>query len=166
MSDNDAPLDLYLAVYGDADSAQADYDGLKNLVDAGTIKIEAMVLVSRDADGSIDVKDSDHSGRKGAGIGAGVGLVVGALFPPALIGSAVAGGLIGGGAGSLKSHHTKNEIKADLENDMPPDSSGIVVVFSEIWVDQIKKGLAKASKVDEEKLDDASKKAVEDANAS
>ena len=166
MSDNDAPTDVYIAYYGDADSAQQDYDDLKSLAADGTIKIEAIVLASRDADGKIEVKDNDHSGRKGAGWGAAVGLVVGAIFPPSLLAGAAVGALAGGGIGSLKSHKGKNDIKADLEDNMPPDSSAIVAVFDEVWVDQVEKALSRAAKTEKEQLDDDSKKAVKDANAS
>lgn len=159
MSKADVPVDVYLAYYGDQYSAQQDFDDLKDLVSSGTIKMEAMVLASRDADGKIDVKDNFHTGAKGAGWGAAVGLVVGAIFPPSLLAGAAAGGLVGGGIGSLVSHADKSEIKADLE-DMAPDSSAIVAVFDEIWVDQVRKALSKAVKSDEKQLDKASKDAV------
>lgn len=163
MAESDAPLDLYLAYYGDADAAKLDYDDLKSLASADVIKIEAIALMSRDADGKIHVKDSDHSGRKGAGIGAAVGLVVGAIFPPSLLAGAVAGGLVGGGTGSLISRHRRSDIKADLETHMPPDSSAVVAVFEEIWVDQVEKALSRAANVEKEALDDSSEKSVKQA---
>ena len=164
MAETDAPLDVYLAYYADADTAQLDYDDLKSLADDDTIKIEAIMLASRDADGKIHVKDNDHSGRKGAGWGAAIGLVAGALFPPSLLAGAAVGGLAGGGIGSLVSAANKSAIKADLEDEMPPDSSAVVAVFDEIWVDQVAKALARAGSVEKEQLHDDSKKAVKDAN--
>jgi uncharacterized membrane protein len=165
MADSDAPLDVYLAYYADADTAQLDYDDLKSLADDDTIKIEAILLASRDADGKIHVKDNDHSGRKGAGWGAAIGLVAGAIFPPSLLAGAVVGGLAGGGIGSLVSAANRSDIKADLEDEMPPDSSAVIAVFDEIWVDQVEKALSRAANVDKQQLDDDSKKAVKDANA-
>lgn len=163
MTASDAPLDLYIAYYGDEDDAQADYDDLKALADEDSIKIEAMVVASRDTDGKIHVKDSAHTGAKGAGIGAVVGLVVGAIFPPSLLAGAIVGGLIGGGAGSLVSRHDKKEIKADLEDGMPPDSSAIVAVFDEVWVDQVEAALTRAVRKETKELDEQSKKAVKEA---
>jgi uncharacterized membrane protein len=162
MSDPDVPVDLYIAYYGDAAAAQQDWDGLKDLASSKTVKIEAMVLASRDADGKIDVKDNFHTGMKGAGWGAAVGLVVGAIFPPSLLAGAAAGGLVGGGIGSLVSHADKNDIKADLDDSMPPNSSAIVAVFDEVWVDQVRKALKNAVKADEKQLDDESKDAVKE----
>lgn len=166
MAKSDAPLDVYLAYYADADTARLDYEDLKRLADADTIKIEAILLVSRDADGKIHVKDNEHAGLKGAGWGAAIGLVAGAIFPPSLLAGAAAGGLVGGGVGSLVSAAGKSEIKADLEDEMPPDSSAVVAVFDEIWVDQVEKALSRAANVDKQQLDEESKKAIEDANAS
>lgn len=160
MSDPNVPVDTYIAYYGDAGAAQQDWDGLKDLVSSDVIKMEAMVLASRGADGKIDVKDNFHTGRKGAGWGAAAGLVVGAIFPPTLLAGAAAGAVGGGAIGGLVSHHDKKEIKANLDDDMPPDSSAIVAVFDEVWVDQVRKALSKATKSDEKQLDEDSKKAV------
>jgi len=163
MSDPNVPVDIYIAYYGDADGAQQDWEVLKDLVSSDVIKMDAMVLATRGADGEIDVKDDFHTGRKGAGWGAVAGLVVGAIFPPTLLAGAAVGAVGGGAIGSLVSHHDKKEIKAELENDMPPDSSAIVAVFDEIWVDQVRKALSKAAKADEKQLDEDSKKAVKEA---
>jgi uncharacterized membrane protein len=165
MADDNTPLALYLAYYSDAGGAQLDYDDLKTLASTDAIKIEAIALITRDAEGKIDVEDNDHSGRRGAGIGAAVGLVVGAIFPPSLLGGAVAGGLVGGGTGSLVSRKHRKEIKADLEDKMPRNSSAVVAVFEMSWVAEVKKALAHAQSVDEDELDDDGITAVKDANA-
>lgn len=166
MAKHDNPLDLYLAYYADADAARLDYDSLEGLASADVIKIDAIALVRRDADGKIDVVDNHHSGRKGAGVGAAVGLVVGAIFPPSLLGGAIAGGLVGGGTGSLVSRHRRKEIKADLESHMPPDSSAVVCVFEEIWAEQVEKALASAGALEKDQLDESSQKAITDAQDS
>ena len=165
MSDSSAPLDLYLAYYADAESARLDYEGLKDLADGDVIKLEAIVLVTRTADGKIEVEDEEHTGRKGAGWGAAAGLVVGALFPPSLLAGAAAGALVGGGAGSLISRKNRNDIKADLETRMPPDSSAVVAAFEEVFVKQVEESLSRAAHVQKEELDDSSETAVKDANS-
>ena len=50
MAQNDAPLDLYVAAYGDPDAAQQDWDGLKELAKDKVISVDALILVSRDDD--------------------------------------------------------------------------------------------------------------------
>ena len=81
------------------------------------------------------------------------GAVIGLIFPPALLASAAVGAGIGAGAGALVSHARKEEIKADVEDTLPPNSSGIVAMFEEQWASEIEKALPKASKVTKEKVD-------------
>ena len=57
-------------------------------------------------------------------IGAVGGAVIGLIFPPALIASAAVGAGVGAGAGKLLDHHMKNEIKADVEEELPPGNTG------------------------------------------
>jgi uncharacterized membrane protein len=102
------------------------------------------VLISRDADGTMHVKESgDHDVFKGTTIGVAGGLVVG-LFAPPLLGAMVVGGLIGGLVGKLAKHHDEKGIAKDVEDVVPPGTSGVVAVFEEIWVDEVEHQLAKA----------------------
>jgi len=81
------------------------------------------------------------------------GAIIGLIFPPSLLASAVVGGGIGAGAGALLDHHLKSEIKADVEDSLPPNSSGIVAVFEERWVTEIEKQLRNAEKVAKHQVD-------------
>jgi hypothetical protein len=45
------------------------------------------------------------------------------------------------------SHGDKAEIKADVEDTMPLNSSGIVAMFEEQWVTDVEKALSNASNV-------------------
>jgi uncharacterized membrane protein len=152
-SDADAPVDLYIAAYDDPDAARADWDAIKQLANDDLIKVDGLILVSRRDDGKIHVDDDFHETRKGATWGAVGGAVVGLIFPPALLASAVVGAGIGAGAGALVSHGQKKEIKADVDDTLPPNSSGIVAVFEEQWEDDVDKALSKASNVTKEKVD-------------
>ena len=158
-----APVDLYIATYGDADSAQADFDALKELVKEGVIFVDVAVLVSRDSEGKITVKENAHEVAKGSMIGAAAGFVIGLLFPPALIASTVVTGAGGAAVGGLLSHHREHEIKKNVEDVLPENSSGIIAIFDEIWVTQVEKALAKAAKVDKEKVDKDSMEQVKEA---
>jgi uncharacterized membrane protein len=160
-SDTDAPVDLYIAAYADPDAARGDWDAIKQLAEDDVIKVDGLVLVSRRSDGKIHVDDDFHEARKGAGWGAVGGAVVGLIFPPALLASAAVGAGIGAGAGALLSHGEKAAIKADVEEDLPLNSSGIVAIFEEQWEDDIDKALSNASKVTTEKVDKDSANQVE-----
>ena len=122
--------------------------------------MDGLVLVSRDAAGKIDVKDNAHDVGRGAAIGAVGGAVIGLIFPPALLASAAVGAGIGGGAGAIVDRATKNEIKAEVEEDMPPGSSGIVALFEARWVGDVEQALAKADKVSKHEVDSDSAEEV------
>ncbi len=162
----DAPVDLYIAVYSDASAARADWDGIKQLVTDDVITLDGLVLVSRGADGKIHVDDSFHETRRGATIGAVGGLVVGLIFPPAFLASGVVGAGIGAGIGGIVSHHEKKEIKEEVEDVLPPDSSAIVALFEEKWVADVEKALAKSDKVAKHEVDRESADEVKSAAAS
>lgn len=147
------PVDLYIAAYPDPDMARVDWDTLKQLAKDDMIKVDGLILVSRRSDGKIHVDDDFHETRKGAKWGAVGGAVVGLIFPPALIASAAVGAGVGAGIGGLVSHGQKQEIKADVEDVLPLNSSGIVAVFEEQWEDDIDGALSNAKKVTKEKVD-------------
>ena len=150
---SDVPVDLYIATYSDPDAAQQDWDGIKQLARDDVIEVDGLVLVSRDDDGKIKVKDNANDVGKGAAIGAVGGAIIGLIFPPALIALAVVGGGIGAGAGAIVDRRQKKEIKADIEDVLPPGSSGIVALFEERWVDDVEKALAKADKTSKHEVD-------------
>ena len=152
-SATDAPVDLYIAAYGDPGAARGDWDTIKQLANDDVIKVDGLILVSRGADGKINVDDDFHETRKGAAWGAVGGAVIGLIFPPALLASAAVGAGIGAGAGALVSHSNKEAIKADVDETLPANSSGIVAVFEERWEDDIDKALSNASNVTKEKVD-------------
>lgn len=142
----DVPLDLYIAGYADPDSAKTDFDALKKAQREGIVFIDGAILVSRDADGTLRVKETgDHDVFKGASVGVAGGFVLG-LFAPPLLGAMVVGGVIGGLGGKLAKHHEEKSIQKDIEDVVPPGTSAIVAVFEEIWVDEVERQLAKAER--------------------
>ncbi|HVN52654.1 MAG TPA: DUF1269 domain-containing protein [Acidimicrobiales bacterium] len=161
----DAPVDLYVAAYLDADAARDDWDAIKQLADDDVIKVEGLILVSRRSDGKIHVEDNFHTAGKGAAWGAVGGAVVGLIFPPSLLAGALVGAGAGWGIGGLVSHGEKKEIKADVEDALPLNSSGIVALFDEQWAAHVDQALSKASTVTKDQVDGKSAAAVEEAAA-
>jgi uncharacterized membrane protein len=161
--DTEAPVDLYVAAYLDADAAREDWDAIKELADAGDIKVEGLILVSRGTDGKISVKDDFHTTGKGAAWGAVGGAVVGLIFPPSMLAGALVGAGTGAGVGGLISHGEKSDIKDDVKDSLPVDSSGIVAMFDDEWAAAVAKALGKASTVSKNQVDPTSAKALTDA---
>ena len=147
------PVDLYIAAYDDPNAAQADWDAIKELAQQKVITVDALVLVSRDMDGKIDVKDNFHTVGVAAGLGAAGGLLIGLIFPPAFLASGVVGAGIGAGVGGLVSHASKKDIKEEVADSLPPGSSGIVALFDERWVAEVEKATANADKVSKHEVD-------------
>jgi len=159
-AETDVPIDLYIAAYDDENAAQNDWNAIKGLVKAQLITVDGLLLVSRDPDGKIHVKDDASDVGVGAVLGAVGGAIIGLIFPPAFLASALVGAGVGAGTGAILDHHHKNEIKADVEDVLPPGSSGIVALFEERWVADVEKALAKADKVSKHEVDSASAEEV------
>lgn len=152
-SDNNAPVVLYIAAYSDAEAARGDWDAIKQAASDDLVKVEGLVLVSRGADGKIAVDDDFHTARRGAAWGAVGGAVIGLIFPPSLLAGALVGAGAGLGIGGLKSHREKAAIKADVEDTLPANSSGIVALFEASWVTKVDKALAHADKLTKHEVD-------------
>lgn len=129
------------------------------------IKVEGLILVSRGADGKIDVEDNFHTAGKGAAWGAVGGAIVGLIFPPSLLAGALVGAGAGLGVGGLVSHGEKAAIKEDVEDVLPLNSSGIVALFDEQWATQVENSMSKASNVTKDKVDGKSADSVKSAVA-
>jgi uncharacterized membrane protein len=147
--------DLYVAAYNDARAAEGDWNGLKVLTYNREIVVEALALVNRDMDGKIHVKDARNEPGIGAVVGAIGGALVGLIFPPALLASAVVGTGLGAGAGSVIDRVTKRRVKSDVEWSIPVGGSGIVVIFDEKWVNEIEGALPRADKISRTHLHDS-----------
>ena len=149
----DAPVDLYIAAYNDPDAAQGDWDAIKQLAKDKDITVDALILVTRDLDGKIEVKDDFHEVGVAAGIGAGVGVLIGLIFPPSILAAGVVGAGLGAGVGGLRSHAHKQEIREDVANDLPPGSSGILALFEPRWITEVEAAVSNADSVAKHEID-------------
>src|SRR5262245_31499364 len=112
MADSQAQYTLVVAAFSDPAAAGQALDALQEFDKAGTIDIVAATVASRDADGRVDVREVGvHTTGVGATAGVLVGGLIGLIFPPALLGSAIVGGAAGGVIGKLKHRHDRSELK-------------------------------------------------------
>ncbi len=110
MADDDATF-IFLAVYDDEESAQEDYDVVKELHAAKVIGSFDAAVIRRDDNGKIHVNKDETATRHGAWGGAAVGAVVGVLFPPSLLASAGVGALAGGLGGHFLKGMSRKDVK-------------------------------------------------------
>lgn len=143
MSDDN--LILYVAAYAESDVAAEDFETLKAL-EGNDLDIVGAVVMNRDADGKVDVLEvGDGDVEAGAWVGGGVGLVVGLFAPPLLISTAIGAG-IGAVLGHFTKKHEERELGVDVGEYLPPDSSAVVVIVENRYLDRVESALAKSSK--------------------
>ena len=87
---------IYIGTYPSEAAARADYDVVKDLHAAGAVGTYDAAVVTKDDAGKVHVNKDEMATRHRAWSSAAVGAVVGILFPPAIIGSAVVGAAVGG----------------------------------------------------------------------
>ena len=97
----DNPVFVYGAVYANRDDADADYDTLLDLHSADLVGTYDVALVRKDDEGKVHVTKHEKPTQHGAWTGAAVGALVGIVFPPAILGSALVGAAAGGGIGHV-----------------------------------------------------------------
>jgi uncharacterized membrane protein len=140
-------LVLYVAAYSDAASANKDFQSLKD-AEGKDLEVVGAVVMSRDADGNVDVLESGAANEDtatGAWIGGGIGLVVGLFAPPLLAATAIGAG-IGALLGHLSKKHEEKELGVELDEYLPPNSSAVVVVIDNKYLDRVETALDNSSK--------------------
>ena len=152
---SDGAYTLFVADFNDTETAWEAYELLKEVEDGKTVEIEGVLVIKREADGQVEVqKATDHSTRRGLGWGVVGGVVLGVLFPPSILGSAVVLGAGGAAVGKLREVHHKNELEAELADAIEPGHSGILALVSDPGVIEIRKALDKANRIVEKAVDD------------
>jgi uncharacterized membrane protein len=123
----DEPVFLYMAAYDSEAEAREDYEVLKELHSSGVVGTYDAALVTKDPDGKVHVHKHEKPTQHGAWTGAGVGAVIGLLFPPAIIGTAIVGGAAGGVIGHLWRGMSRGDIK-ELGEALDAGEAALVVV--------------------------------------
>ena len=155
-------LALYVAAYADADAARQDFDALK-AAEGDDLEVVGAVVMSRDADGNVDVlEEGNEDTAAGAVLGGGIGLVVGLFAPPLLAATAVGAG-IGAVLGHLTKKHEEKQLGADLDEYFPPNSSAVVVIVDNKYLDRVGAALTKADKNISEAIDSGDAEKLEQA---
>ncbi len=160
---SDGAYTLFVADFSDTDTAWQAYEALKAVEDGKTIEIEGVIVVKREADGTLNVqKATDHSTRHGLKWGLVGGVALGVIFPPSILGSALVLGAAGAATGKVRERHHRDELADELKDAIAPGHSGIVALVSDPGAVEIRKALAKADAIVEKAIDKA---AAEDIKA-
>jgi uncharacterized membrane protein len=157
----DGAYTLFVAEFTDTASAWATYEALLGLEDGRHVAIDGVIVVKRDAGGKLDIqKATDHSTKKGAKYGIVGGVVLGVLFPPSILASAVSVGVFGAALGKVRQLHHRTELADQLADAIAPGNSGIVALVEDPGVVEVRKALAVANRVVESAVDDVAAKDI------
>jgi uncharacterized membrane protein len=155
MANPDAVF-VYIGTYSSEAAAQADYDVVKDLHAAGAVGTYDAAVVTKDDAGKVHVNKDETATRHGAWGGAAVGALVGILFPPAIIGSAVVGAAVGGVGGHLWRGMSRADVK-EFGELIDSGQAALVIVGASTLQQALDKAGLKAEKRVAKELDVSAK---------
>ena len=147
---------LLAGAYSSEADAQADYDVIKELTLDQVIGGFDAAVITKDDDGKVHVNKDETGTRKGAWGGAGVGALVGLIFPPALIGSAVVGAAAGALGGHMAKSLPRSELK-ELGELLQAGEAGLVVLGDWRLEERVDELLTRAQRKEAKELRDSEK---------
>ena len=156
---------IYIGTYSSEPAARADYDLIKDLHLAGAVGTYDAAVITKDAAGKVHVNKDEMATRHGAWGGAAVGAVVGILFPPAIIGSAIVGAAVGGVGGHLWRGMSRADVK-EFGEIIDDGQAALLIVGEDKLAEAVDKAGLKAEKHVAKELDVSAKEvdqAVQDA---
>jgi uncharacterized membrane protein len=156
---------IYIGTYQDEVAARNDYDIVKDLHAAGAVGTYDAAVVTKDYTGKVHVNKDEMATRHGAWGGAAVGAVVGILFPPSIIGTAIVGAAVGGVGGHLWRGMSRSDVK-EFGDIIDAGQAALIVVGESTIEAAIEKAQLKAEKQVAKELNVSAKdvdKAVQDA---
>jgi uncharacterized membrane protein len=127
-----------LAVYPNQTYADAAVSYLQRMAESNVAQSDPIAVVTKDFTGDVRVSPvGGSSGARGAKRGALAGIVVGLIFPPSLLGTAVAGGALGGVAGKLLGRSGHETALREIGEQLPNGHAGVIVLADDEWVDAV-----------------------------
>ncbi len=137
-------LFVYVGAYGSEADARFDYEGVKDLHALGAVGDYDAAVVAKDADGKVHINKDETAARRLGWGGAGVGALVGILFPPSILASAVVVGAAGAAAGHLWKGMSRDDVK-DLGQAIDAGEAALVVI-GEVTIEPLVRDAIKGAK--------------------
>src|SRR4051794_14236048 len=139
MSEN---IQVFVASYDNETGANQSLKDFQAMHREGSIDLIDAAVVVRDADGKVKFEETaDPSGKKWAKRGAIAGGLVGLIFPPSIIASAVIAGGAGGIWGKIRDKGFKDEDLKEVGESMEPGSSAIIAIAEDHVLDRLQAGI-------------------------
>jgi uncharacterized membrane protein len=136
---------IFIGTYQDEAQAQEDYRVVKDLHSAGAVGTYDAAVVTKAFNGKVHVNKDEMATRHGAWGGAAAGAVVGILFPPSILGTALVGAAIGGVGGHLWRGMSRADVK-ELGDIIDDGQAALVVVGESKMGQAVQKATLRAEK--------------------
>jgi uncharacterized membrane protein len=136
---------LYIGTYSSEVAARDDYEIVKELHALDVVGTYDAAVITKDASGKVHVNKDEMATRHGGWGGAAAGAVLGILFPPSIIGTAVVGGAIGGITGHLWRGISRSDVK-ELGELIDSGEAALMVVGASTLQEALDKAGLKAEK--------------------
>jgi uncharacterized membrane protein len=149
---SDGPVFIYAATYADPAGAEADYDALLELHEAKLVGTYDVALVTKDANGKVQVEKHEKPTQHGAWGGIAAGAAVGVLAAPAVVPAALVGGIVGGFGAHFKKSISKHDAK-ELDDLIEAGQATLLVIGESRLEEQLDKALTRAEKSIEKEID-------------
>lgn len=147
----DEPVFIFLATYHTEADAQLDYAAVKELHSAGVIGTYDAAVVTKDADGQVNVHKREKPTQHGAWTGVAAGAVLGILFPPGLLIDVAVGGLAGGVIGHFWNGMSRKDVM-ELGEMLDEGTAALLIVGKSKLDKALEKAVTHAIKVVEKEV--------------
>ena len=151
MADSDGMF-LFIGTYPSEDAARADYDVVKDLHAMDVVGTYDAAVITKDTKGKVHVNKDEMATRHGGWGGAAAGAVVGMLFAPAVLGTALVGGAIGAAGGHIARGISRSDVK-ELGDLIDSGEAALLVIGASNLEQALDKAALKAEKQIAKQLD-------------
>ncbi len=136
---------IYIGTYPSEAAARVDYDLVKDLHALGAVGSYDAAVVRKDGSGKVHVNKDEMATRHGGWGGAAAGAVVGILFPPSIMATALVGGAIGAVSGHLWRGMSRADVK-ELGDLLDANEAALLIIGESTIEDAVNKAQLKAEK--------------------
>ena len=136
------PLEVFIAAFDNEEEAGAALQDFRAMDLEGSIDLIDAAVIVRGADGKVRFEETaDPSGKKWAKRGAIAGGLVGLIFPPSIIGTALVGAAGGGIWGKVRDKGFRDEDLKAIGETLTPGTSAIIAIAEDHVIERLQRGL-------------------------
>lgn len=139
-------LFIFGGAYDSVESAEADYEAVKMLHSLDVIGTYDAAVLTKTEEGKPKIvhtteKPTQHGGWGGLAVGAAIGVI----FPPAIIGSAIAGAAVGAIGGHITGGLPHGDLK-ELADLIDEDEAALIVIGEPTIEEAVEKAMSRAKR--------------------